>query len=108
MTITIYLVSYRFDVIGTFPIAKNGGETISVATGVANPKVRSTFNSLIPLWHRSATEFFVCVLPFKCYLTFSICMQNDLRKFWGRDILLEKVLINETPERHFSVANRVV
>jgi hypothetical protein len=34
----------------------------------------------------------------KSYSTFSICLQNALGNFWGRDISAEKAFISETPK----------
>jgi hypothetical protein len=38
--------------------------------GRARPEVKSPFDSLTPIWFRSALEFFNYLLPVQSYLTF--------------------------------------
>jgi hypothetical protein len=65
---------YRSLVIGVFGEVSNGRLTISAARGRVRPEVKSTFDSLTPIWYRSVVDFFGYISPFKSYLTFSICM----------------------------------
>jgi hypothetical protein len=62
----------------TFPLAENGEMAIPDDSLRATPESASPFISRP--W--SLLEFFAHLLPFESYSTFSIFMQNTLRKFW--------------------------
>jgi hypothetical protein len=51
---------------------------ISAAMGRAEPEMTSPFASLTPVWYGWPLEFFVYLLPFKSYATFSITLENAL------------------------------
>jgi hypothetical protein len=90
---------YRFDVISAFVIAENGRKTISAARGRVRPEVKSPFDSLTPIWYRSALEFFQ--LSFTCQKLFDFF---DLHvkcplKFLGKGYSpVKKFFIDETPK----------
>jgi hypothetical protein len=79
-----------------FLIAENGGKTITAARRCVRPEVTSPFDSLTPFGIDRLWNFSSCLSPLKSYLVFSICMQNSLRKFWGRGNAPENFFIDET------------
>jgi hypothetical protein len=99
---------YRFEVISDFVIAENGGKTISVAKGRARPKVTSSIGSLTPIWYRSVVEF--CVLSLtdqKFFDFFDLHAKCPLKNSGEGYSPMKEFSIDETPKRHFLVANVV-
>jgi hypothetical protein len=73
-------------------------KTISAARGRVRPEVTSPFDSLTPIWYRSALDFFVYLPPIKSYSTFRFACKMPFENFEGRDIPLKKFFIDETPK----------
>jgi hypothetical protein len=89
---------YRFDVISAFLIAENGGKTISAARGRVRPEVKSPFDSLTPIWYRSALEFFGYLLPSKVIRLFRFACKMPFEIFGEGIFPVKKFFIDETPK----------